>query len=267
MQTDAVQAWQNDRRRRSFDEVAELYDRARPGYPPELLGDLSALAGLDAGSRVLEVGPGTGQLTVALASSGFRIVAVELGGDLARILERNVAAFENVEIARTAFEDWPLSHEPFDLVVFATAFHWIEPAVRLVKSATALKPGGALAIIRTRPIAGGSPRFAELATPCYRRWIEADAFDLPDRDSIPVDRELDDSPLFMDEARRTYVRDLTFTSREYVDLLATWSPNRALTEPARAGLLTCLEQLIDSHFDGSVTMTHLSELQVARKRA
>ncbi len=262
-----VQASRSDRRRGSFDEVADLYDRARPGYPPELVSDLSALAGLDAASRVLEVGPGTGQLTVELAASGCRIVAVELGRDLARILERNVAAFENVEVVQAAFEDWPLSHEPFDLVVFATAFHWIDPAVRLVRSAAVLRPGGSLAIIRTHHVGGGTPRFAELATPCYRRWIAADAtFVLPDRDAIPVDRELDESPLFMDASRRSYLRDLSYTSREYVDLLATWSPNRALTEQARAGLLACLERLIDSRLDGRVTLSYLTELQVARKR-
>ena len=31
------------RRRESFDEVAELYDRARPGYPQRLIDDLEGL--------------------------------------------------------------------------------------------------------------------------------------------------------------------------------------------------------------------------------
>ncbi|CAM5396715.1 hypothetical protein SMICM304S_10061 [Streptomyces microflavus] len=46
---------------RIFDEDAELYDRARPGYPPGLYDDLAELAGAGPGSRVLEVGCGTGQ--------------------------------------------------------------------------------------------------------------------------------------------------------------------------------------------------------------
>ena len=67
-------------------------------------------------------------------------------------------------------------------------------------------------------------------------------------------------------ARRSYLHDLTCTSREYVDLLATWSPNRALAEPDRAGLLDCLGELIDARLDGRVTLAYLTELQVARKR-
>lgn len=49
---------------RTFDEDAELYDRARPGYPPALYDDLAELAGARSGSRVLKVGCGTGQATV-----------------------------------------------------------------------------------------------------------------------------------------------------------------------------------------------------------
>jgi ubiquinone/menaquinone biosynthesis C-methylase UbiE len=48
---------------RTFDEDAELYDRARPGYPPELFDDLAEVAGTGPGCRVLEVGAGTGKAT------------------------------------------------------------------------------------------------------------------------------------------------------------------------------------------------------------
>lgn len=49
--------------RDTFDEAADLYDRARPRYPQALVDDLVRAAGLGPGSRVLEIGPGTGQLT------------------------------------------------------------------------------------------------------------------------------------------------------------------------------------------------------------
>lgn len=65
--------------RDTFDEAAALYDRARPRYPEPLVDDLARAAGLGPGSRVLEIAPGTGQLTVPLATSGCRLTAVELG--------------------------------------------------------------------------------------------------------------------------------------------------------------------------------------------
>src|SRR3954471_8259512 len=115
--------------RDTFDEAPELYDRVRPDYPEEVFEDLTTLAGLRQGSRVLELGCGTGQATVPLARRGFEVVAVELGAGLAEVARRNLVSFADVEIVNEAFEDWPLPAVPFDAVVAATSFHWLEPAV------------------------------------------------------------------------------------------------------------------------------------------
>src|SRR5687768_7131490 len=105
-----------------FDEDAERYDRARPGYPAAVFEDLMRLARVGPGSRVLEIGCGTGQATVPLAERGCRIVAVELGAQLAAVARRKLARFPAVDVITAAFEEWPLPPEPFDLVVSATAF-------------------------------------------------------------------------------------------------------------------------------------------------
>jgi ubiquinone/menaquinone biosynthesis C-methylase UbiE len=44
----------------TFDQAAEVYDRARPRYPERLFDDLVSLAGLGPRARLLEVGCGTG---------------------------------------------------------------------------------------------------------------------------------------------------------------------------------------------------------------
>ena len=130
-------------RRRTFDSAAERYERARPPYPPQLFEGLATVAELDDGDRILEIGPGTGLATVPLAEQGYQIVAVELGAELAAIARRKLAAYPNVEVVVAAFEDWPLPNEPFDAVVSATAFHWIDPEVRLTKAAWHCVPGEA----------------------------------------------------------------------------------------------------------------------------
>jgi SAM-dependent methyltransferase len=151
-----------------LDQDAHLYDRARPGYPPVLFDDLAELTGVGAGSRVLEIG--TGQATLPLAERGCQVVAVELGPDLAAVARRKLARFPGVEVVPAAFEDWPLPAEPFDLVLAATAFHWIDPAVRVIRAADALRPGGWLATITTHHIAGGDEAFFAEAQTCYQRW-------------------------------------------------------------------------------------------------
>jgi len=62
------------------------------------------LAGVEEGSRVLEIGPGLGSLTLALCAQGARVVAVELDARLAGVLvsvldEAGVADQVHVEIA------------------------------------------------------------------------------------------------------------------------------------------------------------------------
>jgi ubiquinone/menaquinone biosynthesis C-methylase UbiE len=64
-------------RARTFDEVAELYDQARRGYPEQLFDDLFALAKIPPDkSHILEVGCGTGQATCSLARRGCHVVCV-----------------------------------------------------------------------------------------------------------------------------------------------------------------------------------------------
>jgi SAM-dependent methyltransferase len=132
--------------RETFEEAPELYDRVRPDYPDELFDDLARLVGLLPGSRVLELGCGTGQATVSLARRGYEVVAVELGAGLANVARKKLAPFAAVRVVNAVFEAWPLPAEPFDLVFAATSFHWIDRAVRVTKSADALRPGGALAV-------------------------------------------------------------------------------------------------------------------------
>lgn len=145
---------------RTFDEDAELYDRARPGYPPALYDDLTRLAGIGAGRRVLEIGCGTGQATVPLALLGCRITAVEAGPRTAAVARRNLSRFAaQVDVVPVEFESGPLPDELFDVVLAATAFHWIDPAVRVHRAADALRSGGALAVVRSRHVRGGSEGF------------------------------------------------------------------------------------------------------------
>jgi SAM-dependent methyltransferase len=268
MQGAPVDSPDRERLRRTFTEDAELYDRARPGYPPALFRDLADRTGIGPGSRVLEIGCGTGQATVALAERGYRVVAVELGREMAEVARRNLARFPGVEVVTAAFEDWPLPEEPFDVVLSATAFHWIDPEVRVGRSADALRPGGTLATIATHHAAGGTGRFFVDAQDCYLCFDPATppGLRLSDPSAIPSDaEEIDRSPRFHAPEFHRYEWDLTYSTEEYIDVLTTYSNHRALPAAARIGLLTCISTLIDTHYDGRITKHHLTELRLARR--
>ncbi|MEU8268933.1 class I SAM-dependent methyltransferase [Sphaerisporangium sp. NPDC049002] len=256
-----------ERLRETFSEDAELYDQARPGYPPEVFEDLADLAGTRAGCRVLEVGPGTGQATVPLAERGCQIVAVELGAAMAVVARRNLERFPLVNVVTSAFEEWPLPEQPFDVVLSATAFHWIDPAVRVGKAADALRVGGALATIATHHVAGGSEDLFREVQHCYERFDPSTPPGLrllPSSD-IPADSaELDGSKRFGPAVFRRYEWELSYSTARYLDVLRTYSGHRMLEEGARDGLLSCIGSLIERH-GGQISKRYLTELRVAHR--
>lgn len=65
-----------------------------------VLNRIVEAAGISAGDRVIEVGPGRGSLTRLLAEKGAQVVAVELDRELVPLLEREFAGRENVEIVQ-----------------------------------------------------------------------------------------------------------------------------------------------------------------------
>lgn len=254
--------------RDTFDEVAELYDRVRPRYPRSLVEELARAAGLGPGSRVLEIGPGTGQLTVPLAGFGCRLTAVELGPALAAVALRRLREFPSADVVVADFERWDVPREAFDLVVSATAFHWLDPARRVSRVADALRPGGLFALVTTHHAAGGTLDFFARAQRCYERWDPDTPPDLRLRDAADIATdtgELEREPRFSNLTVHRHTQDLTYTADEYLDVLLTYSNHRALDATARRGLLTCIRQLIESRYDGRVTKRYLHELITATR--
>jgi SAM-dependent methyltransferase len=260
---------QAERLRTTFTEDAERYDRARPGYPAAMYDDLARLAGIGPGCRVLEIGCGTGQATVPLAERGCQIVAVELGAELAEVARRNLARFPDVQVVTAPFETWPLPPEPFDVVLSATAFHWIDPVVRVDKSADALRPGGALATIATHHVAGGTERFFAESQDCYERWDPATppGLRLLPADEIPMEgEEIARSDRFEPPEFHRYPTDIPYTTASYIDVLLTYSGHRALPPDDQRGLLDCIAGLIDTRYAGRIVKRYLTELRLARRR-
>jgi ubiquinone/menaquinone biosynthesis C-methylase UbiE len=129
-----------------FDEIPEEYDRVRPSYPDELVDRACSIAGLSAGSQVVEVGCGTGKLTVALAARGLHVDAVDPGRNLVEVARRRVAS-SPVRFHVGRFEDVELPAGAFEAVFSATAFHWVDPDVSWTKAARLLRPGGVIALL------------------------------------------------------------------------------------------------------------------------
>lgn len=129
---------------RAFELVADVYERARPEYPPEAIAWLAEKLELGPGREALDLGAGTGKLTRALVGVGADVIAVEPGPEM---LARLRNAVPEVEALLGAAEDIPLADDSVDAVLCAQSFHWFRAEVALSEIRRVLRPGGGLGLI------------------------------------------------------------------------------------------------------------------------
>lgn len=253
--------------RERFDEDAERYDRARPRYPSALLDDVMELAHLAPGSRVLEIGCGTGQATVSLAARGCAVLAVELGANLAAVATRHLEPYPHARVVVAPFEDFDLASQPFDAVVAFTSFHWVDPDVGPALVAAALGPGAAFVTVSTDHVAGGTDAFFVDVQACYERWDPATpkGLRLDDADDVVarVDTRPDRSGRFSRAEVRRHEVDIAYTTATYLDVLMTYSGHRAMDTDALDGLLSCIGALIDTRYGGLIVKRYLHTVRVS----
>ena len=259
--------------RTRFNEDALLYDRARPIYPPAVFDVIfdRLLPASGSAPRVLEIGCGTGQATRPLAERGCEILAVDLGAGMADVARSNLAAFANVEVVQADIEQWDPSETDFDLVLSATAFHWLDPATRFARVARLLRPGGVLALIQTIHIEGRSEMFFADAQRCYERWDPATPPGVrrPRLQDLPVtisEYGIERAIEFDQATLQRFPVDFQYTAEQYVDLLRTFSNHRALPAASFEGLIACLRQRIEAEPDHSITRSVAFELSSAHAR-
>ena len=106
--------------------------------------ELIALGGgLTHGSKVLEVGCGTGMFTEWFAQTGANILAVDLSGDLlAKARDRNLPSHQ-VTFQEIPFEECE-ERGPFDAVIGSSVLHHLDCKATLSKIFDLLCPGGML---------------------------------------------------------------------------------------------------------------------------
>src|SRR5262245_9960869 len=124
----------------SFAQVADAYERARPGYPADAVLWLVGETPCD----VVDLGAGTGKLTRSLAALGHHVVAVE---PLPEMLDQLRAAVAGVTAVAGTAESMPLPDGSADVVACAPAFHWFDHDPALAEIARVLRPGGQIALV------------------------------------------------------------------------------------------------------------------------
>lgn len=259
-----------ERLRTTFDSAAQLYQLARPEYPDELYDELVRLAALSPGAQLLEVGCATGKATAPLARRGLRITCIDIGADLARAARQNLAAFPDVNVIHAAFETWqPVAGAKFDLVFAATAWHWIDPAIRYQRAWDLLRPRGHLGLWSADHVfpADGDPFFdgiQDVYDEIGEGMPPGAARHQPGE--LPDDRaEIEATGLFDDIAIRHFDWEITYNADEYIRLLDTFSGHIAMDQWKRDRLYNEIRRRLAGRPEGTLRRHWGAVLQVARR--
>jgi SAM-dependent methyltransferase len=256
------------RKRAAFDEVAELYARGRPPYPDVVIDDVVELAGLDPGSRIVEIGCGTGQATAALAERGVDVTCVELGPRLAEVARRELARYPNVRVVGADVEHWEPDAGPYDGVAAFLAFHWVDPERRYALAAAMLRPDGPLAIASVHHVMppGADPFYFEIQEDYRAVGLAGDEPPPPPEDIVYLEGELEASGFFDRVAVRRREWEVVSSADEHIALLNTYSPHLLLPDDQRRELFDRIRRRIEARPDGTVRKSMLAIVQVARRR-
>jgi SAM-dependent methyltransferase len=256
---------------RVFNDVPELYDRVRPGYPDELFADLVAITGLTERSSVLEVGCGTGQATRSLAALGCSVTAVEPGAEMAALARQRIAA--TVETA--TFEEWDDRGRRFDALVAASSWHWVDPAIGWRRAHEVLRPGGWMAllghVVVRRP---GEPEVYAETADLHERFCPGN----PGWGHPPLEDDVratdkgwglvdDPGSLFGPTIVRWYPTVQWFDGAGFADLLRSLSLYRSLDPDVREQLLVAIAERIRERMGDRASRRYLSVLRVGRRAA
>jgi SAM-dependent methyltransferase len=238
----------------SFGSDPERYDRARPRYPDVLIERIVAVA---PGTRVLDVGCGTGIVARQFQAAGCQVLGVDPDPRLAEYARNS-----GIDVEVSTFEGWEDAGRTFDAVVSGESWHWVDPLAGATKAARVLRPRGLLAVFWNtgQPSAGIADAFADvyrqvlpdsLVSRLDRRSIEQahSALCAKAIDGIRATHAFDEPEQWRFEWAQSYTRD------EWLDALQT--SGDAIPEGQLAGLLEGVGAAIDAH-GGSLTMNYLT---------
>lgn len=255
----------------TFDTVASIYEKLRPGYVEELYRTIFDYISIDESSRVVEVGSGGGQATGPILEKGCRLTAVEYGEKFSKLLKEKFKDYPGFSVITGKFEDTELEENAYDLVFSASAFHWVPEQIGYEKVYKILKKGGVFARFANHPFKDkGNPALSMEIDNIYDEYY----YTYHNRKREPIteytEHQAKDRAMiaekygFTDIRYALFTRERVFSAKEYIQLLGTYSDHIAIEETVRRKFFSKIEEAIDAH-GGTITIYDTIDLQLARK--
>lgn len=255
----------------TFDTVASVYEKLRPGYVDKLYQTLFDYIPINASSSAVEVGIGGGQATLPILQTGCGLTAVEYGEHFSKLCKEKFMDHQNFSIITGKFENVDFEDSAYDLVFSASAFHWVPEEIGYPKVFSMLKKGGVFARFANHPYCDkGNPALTEEIEKIYGLYYykfyntKQEAPKEYNEEQARSIAMIAEKYGFKDIRCSLFSRTRTFSAKEYTALLGTYSDHVVIDEPIRTEFFSKIEEAINKH-GGEITIYDTMDLQLARK--
>ena len=198
------------------------------------------------------------------------MLAVDYGENFCEICREKFKDYPNFSAISGKFEDIDFNGK-YDLIYSASAFHWIPEEVGYKKVYDMLKDGGVFARFANHPFRDkGKPELSAEMDRIYAEYY----CEYHNKEPKPLveytEQQAYDRALiaekygFTDIQYKLFYRTRTFTAKEYIMLLGTYSDHIAIEETIRNKFFSKIEEAINRH-GGEITIYDTIDLQLARK--
>lgn len=131
---------------KSFKKVGKSYHAGRKDYPKKLIEDIIKISKISKDSLVLDVGCGTGKSTIPFAKMKSKIIGIDISENMLKIARIFSDKYKNLSYKKISFEKFASPASSFDLILFGTAIHWLDPKIVYGKTGNLLKKTGYVAL-------------------------------------------------------------------------------------------------------------------------
>jgi len=156
-----------------FQGTVPYYSRYRLPYPESLLAEIRDRAKLSGQGQLLDLGCGTGEITLPMSSFFQQVVALDIDSEMLAEAKQKAGVLDlnHISWLNESAEQFSSANHAFELITIGAAFHWMDRESIAKKSREWLLPGQPIVVLGYTSIWTGTADWHGLVCDVIQKWL------------------------------------------------------------------------------------------------